>query len=56
MLYVLPKTILFCVELAYGHLLANGVDAVLQVPADFLYLVPQSRKLPLARRGLVRGY
>lgn len=52
---VLPMADLLCVELADRHLLADGVDAVVQVPQDLLHLLAERNIVPLAGWGLISG-
>ena len=55
-LHIRPLTVLLGVELADGHFFAHGVDAVRNIPVDLFFLLPQGNIVPLASRGLVRGY
>lgn len=44
------------VELADRYLLADGVNAVAQVPQDLFHLLAEGNIIPLAAGDLVRGY
>lgn len=51
-----PVAVLPGVELADCHLLADGVNAIVQVLQDLLYLLTERNIVPLARGGLVGGH
>ena len=55
-LHIHSLTVLLGVELADGHFFTHSVDAVRNIPVDPLFFLPQGNVVPLASRGLVRGY
>ena len=53
---ILPMAVLPGVKLADRHLLADGVDPIVNVPQDLLHLLTERDIIPLARGGLVGGH
>ena len=51
-----PMAVLPGVKLADRHLLADGVDPIVNVPQDLLHLLTERNIVPLARGGLVGGH
>lgn len=52
---ILPMAVLPGIKLADRHLLADGVDPIVQVSQDLLDLLTERDVIPLARGGLVGG-
>ena len=52
---ILPMAVLPGIKLADRHLLADGVDPIIQVSQDLLDLLTERDVIPLARGGLVGG-
>ena len=52
---ILPMAVLPGVKLADRHLLADGVDPIVQVSQDLLDLLTERDIIPLARGGIVGG-
>lgn len=52
---ILPMAVLPGIKLADRHLLADGVDSIVQVSQDLLDLLTERDVIPLARGGLVGG-
>ena len=52
---ILPMAVLTGIKLADRHLLADGVDPIVQVSQDLLDLLTERDVIPLARGGLVGG-